>query len=127
MKNHELRKELYELLGETIIMTSELIDRHLMNRYGEIGIIITEIYSCLSRLSDRVEKEVDEEGLTFKTYSLLKEKIEEHFSIAFITAESVEAEIPLRDIENRTKVFTSLISFPSIEAVQNFPNDMVFD
>ena len=68
MNNFEVRKELYELLGQTIIYTAEFQSRNLMNYFGDTSIIIMQIYSCLGNptIISKTVSEVEDEFLLKK-------------------------------------------------------------
>ena len=73
MNNFEIRKELYELLGQTIIYTAEFQSRNLMNHFGNTSLIIMQIYSCLDNPSiiSKIKDEVSDEFL-LKKISFIK-------------------------------------------------------
>lgn len=113
MNNFEVRKELYELLGQTIIYTAEFQSRNLMNYFGDTSLIIMQIYSCLGNptIISKVVSEVEDEFL-LKKISFIKEQVEEHFSKSFSTANEVCAEVPEKEMIDKVNRFTSLIYIP---------------
>lgn len=113
MNNFEIRKELYELLGQTIIYTAEFQSRNLMNYFGETSLIITQIYSCLSnpKIMSKVKNEISDEFL-LKKMAFIKEQIEEHFANSFSTAEQMCAEVPEKEMKEDVKSFVKMISLP---------------
>lgn len=111
MNNFEVRKELYELLGQTIIYTAEFQSRNLMNYFGHTSLIIMQIYSCLSnpKIMSKETEEIKDEFL-LKKISFIKEQIIEHLENSFSTASEVCAEVPEKEMINKVKMFSSLIS-----------------
>lgn len=113
MNNFEVRKELYELLGQTIIYTAEFQSRNLMNYFGDTSLIIMQIYSCLGNptVISKVVSEVEDEFL-LKKISFIKEQVEEHFSTSLSMAKEVCAEVPEKEMIDKVNRFVSLISIP---------------
>ena len=113
MNNFEVRKELYELLGQTIIYTAEFQSRNLMNYFGDTSLIVMQIYSCLGNptITSNVVSEVENEFL-LKKISFIKEQIEEHFSTSLSTANEICAEVPEKEMIDKVNKFISLIPMP---------------
>ncbi len=126
MNNFEIRKELYELLGQTIIYTAEFQSRNLMTYFGNTSLIIMQIYSCLGnpQILSKEKNEVKDEFL-LKTISFIKEQIEEHFGYSVSTAEQVCAEVPEKEMEKNVESFMKLISFPTEIRKEKF--ETIFD
>ena len=113
MNNFEIRKELYEMLGQTVIYTAEFQSRNLMTYFGETSLIIMQIYSCLSNplIMSKIKDEVSDDFL-IKKIAFIKEQIKEHFENSVSTAEQVCAEVPEKEMTENVRLFVNLISLP---------------
>jgi hypothetical protein len=121
MKNHEIRKELYEMVGGLIFISSTAYTKNMFikEEFSTIGMLLMRIYALLSKqnVSSFEETFIEDNSIEFFEFESIKKFVKKIGDDIIGTANSVLTDTGEVILSKRIESFIDAIDFLKVEPI----------